>query len=89
MQAQTLVLRCRLSLVHAVCPAALVKEVDDLAARVAAGKAEYDSAASELEERRARLKACDRQISALAKAKAELVDKLTGLAVEQKKLGHK
>ncbi|KAK9829006.1 hypothetical protein WJX72_003368 [[Myrmecia] bisecta] len=68
---------------------ALQKEVDDLTARVAQAKAAYDVAAGQLAERRERLKQCDLQINELAHERNALTEKLTGLAVERKKLEHK
>jgi chromosome segregation ATPase len=77
------------SLLVLLCITVLEAEVAKLGQAVAAAKLEYDAAAARLEELRQRLKECDREISALAADKAALVQQVTDLAVDKKKLQHK
>ncbi len=69
--------------------AALAAEVDELQKRVAATKAEYESAAAKLAERRACLVECEREHSALAAEKSELQGKLGEAAAERKRVAHR
>ena len=76
----------KVSVVHGV---ALEGEVARLGQAVAAAKAEYDLAAVRLEELRQRLKECDHEIGALLAEKGSLVQQITDLTVEKKRLQHK
>jgi structural maintenance of chromosome 2 len=69
--------------------AALEKEVLELEGKVNAATAAYDDAAAQLEQRRARLRECDAEISGLTREKEELSKQLTDSNVERKKLEHK
>ena len=72
-----------------VSAAALEKEVAELEAKVTAATAAHEEAAAQLEQRRARLRECDAEISGLAKEREELNRQLTDCNVERKKLEHK
>lgn len=67
----------------------LQQQVDQLAVVVATTKGTYDEAVGRLEERRARLKECDAEISAAVKAKAALEKRKTDIVVEKKKATNK
>jgi len=69
--------------------AALEKEVGELEGKVQAATAAYEEAAAQLEQRRARLRECDAEISGLARETEELSKQLTDSNVERKKLEHK
>ena len=72
--------------VHA---AALEKEVSDLEAQVATARKNFKTVAAQLEQQRARLRVCDKEISALVKTRDDLNKQLTDLNVERKKAEHK
>jgi len=63
--------------------------VDELQKRVAATKAEYESAAAKLAEKRACLVECEREHTALAAEKSELQGKLGEAAAERKRVAHR
>lgn len=69
--------------------AALEQEVAALVAQVAATREEYQAVASQLEQHRARLRECDKEISALVKSQDGLNKQLSDTNVERKKIEHK
>lgn len=69
--------------------AVLEEEVQELEKQAAAARRAYEESAAQLEQRRARLRECDKEISAVAREGEELSKQLTDTNVERQKLEHK
>ena len=65
------------------------RQVAELAAVVAAAKADFDGKSARLEERRQRLKECDEEIAAVVRQRQQLEQRRTDLVVDKKKLNNK
>lgn len=61
----------------------------DLAAQLANARAMHEQVASQLEVRKARLRECDEEITALVRRRDELNKQVTDANVERKRLEHK